>query len=309
MTLPLADNVGAPTSGTVLGDHHALAPHPAVLLVCPTALSSWRQASETTLLWHADPKMAMSIEQAVLETLRTLPPDKQPELLNFAEFLRRQSAASASVREDPHGSIVGLWDHLGLDITAEDMPKRGARCGAAFRAMMSNNARSSSGYPFRNLVIVSFEATILIPRAACDEARRVGDPILLPSISLVELRYLVDRGRFPESAFDLLYSAVARPDPILMLALLDLSVARMLRQIPRADVPDMLDRSIAATALARGLPPVSRDRQIRAKPITTIWQLPYSATTRWYCFLPLRSSSPPSCMSPSVKRVSGRAMG
>jgi PIN domain nuclease of toxin-antitoxin system len=108
-------------------------------------------------------------------------------------------------------------------------------------------------------------------RAACDEARRVGDPIFLPSISLVELRYLVERGRFPESAFDLLDNAVARPNPILMLAPLDLSVVRMLGQIPRADVPDMPDRIIAATALARGLPLVSRDRQIRAAQITIIW--------------------------------------
>jgi hypothetical protein len=63
----------------------------------------------------------MSIEQAVLETLRTLPPDKQQELLDFAESLRRESAASGSVRVEPHGSIVGLWDDLGLDITAEDI--------------------------------------------------------------------------------------------------------------------------------------------------------------------------------------------
>ncbi len=108
-------------------------------------------------------------------------------------------------------------------------------------------------------------------RAACDQARLAGNPIFLPSISLVELRYLVDRGRFPESAFDLLYSAVARPNPILVLAPLDLAVARALGQIPRAVVRDMPDRIIAATALSHDLPLVSRDQKIQAAQITTIW--------------------------------------
>ena len=48
-------------------------------------------------------------------------------------------------------------------------------------------------------------------------------------------------------------------------------IAECLPHIPRAVVPDMPDRIIAATALHLGVPLVSRDRKIQASPIQTIW--------------------------------------
>jgi predicted nucleic acid-binding protein len=41
--------------------------------------------------------------------------------------------------------------------------------------------------------------------------------------------------------------------------------------IPRADVPDMPDRLIAATATSLGVPLISRDGRIRASAVHTIW--------------------------------------
>jgi predicted nucleic acid-binding protein len=41
--------------------------------------------------------------------------------------------------------------------------------------------------------------------------------------------------------------------------------------IPRADVPDLPDRIIAATAVYLGVPLISRDRAIRASSVETIW--------------------------------------
>jgi PIN domain nuclease of toxin-antitoxin system len=41
--------------------------------------------------------------------------------------------------------------------------------------------------------------------------------------------------------------------------------------IPREDVPDMPDRIIAATGLRLGVPIISRDRNIRAANLETIW--------------------------------------
>ena len=56
-----------------------------------------------------------------------------------------------------------------------------------------------------------------------------------------------------------------------VLAPLDLGVARAMQGIPRDIVPDMPDRIIAATAQYLNLPLVTRDAALRATSLTTIW--------------------------------------
>ena len=58
----------------------------------------------------------MSIEEAVVEKLRKLPPDKQQEVLDFTEFL-----ADRAPRKRPYKSVEGLWADLGFTVTAEDI--------------------------------------------------------------------------------------------------------------------------------------------------------------------------------------------
>ncbi len=58
----------------------------------------------------------MGVEEAVLEKLRDLPPDKQQEVLDFVDFLREKKAIKAS-----HRSLRGLWADLGVDISEEDI--------------------------------------------------------------------------------------------------------------------------------------------------------------------------------------------
>jgi predicted nucleic acid-binding protein len=48
-------------------------------------------------------------------------------------------------------------------------------------------------------------------------------------------------------------------------------VVEAMRRIPRGAVPDMPDRIIAATAVSLGIPVISRDGQIRASYLQTIW--------------------------------------
>src|SRR5580658_11050047 len=65
-----------------------------------------------------------------------------------------------------------------------------------------------------------------------------GDPIYLASITLVELTYLVEKGRVPANAMKALREALQDLSFGFALVPLDLRVADKLREIPRTDVPD-----------------------------------------------------------------------
>ncbi len=103
-------------------------------------------------------------------------------------------------------------------------------------------------------------------------AEASGAPVYVPAISFVELRYLVEKGKFPESVYAECLNKVNDPATALSPASLDLMTADSLSQIPRATVPDMPDRIIAATAFALGLPLISADTEIRKLTnLTVIW--------------------------------------
>ena len=59
----------------------------------------------------------MTLEQAILEAVRTLPADKQQEVLDHVTHLRDE------VTEDrkPRKSGRGLWADLNIDLRAEEM--------------------------------------------------------------------------------------------------------------------------------------------------------------------------------------------
>jgi predicted nucleic acid-binding protein len=52
---------------------------------------------------------------------------------------------------------------------------------------------------------------------------------------------------------------------------LDYDVAEAMQRVDRAQVPDMPDRIIAATALALGVPLITSDGKIRQSTVPTIW--------------------------------------
>ncbi len=104
-----------------------------------------------------------------------------------------------------------------------------------------------------------------------ESAAQSGLPIYVPSITLVEIVYLVEKRRFPEELIHRLLEALQNPNNVLCLAPLDLSAAQALRQIPREQVPDIPDRIIAATALALEPPLITRDGKITASNVTTLW--------------------------------------
>ena len=104
-----------------------------------------------------------------------------------------------------------------------------------------------------------------------DDAAARGTPTYVSAISLVEIVYLVERGRIAPDAFDEFARELGVSNPSFALAPVDFHIADALRAIPRDLVPEMPDRIIAATALHLGLPLVTRDRRLQACGIATIW--------------------------------------
>ncbi|MGA2714786.1 MAG: PIN domain-containing protein [Bryobacteraceae bacterium] len=115
--------------------------------------------------------------------------------------------------------------------------------------------------------------TRLSPKAAeaMDLATAAGHPIHVPSICLVELTYLVEKGRLPSVARERLIRALDDPDAACRLAPLDRPVADALEFIDRAEVPDLPDRVVTATAIALRVPLVTQDGKIQASMVQTIW--------------------------------------
>jgi PIN domain nuclease of toxin-antitoxin system len=98
-----------------------------------------------------------------------------------------------------------------------------------------------------------------------------GDPILVPAICLVELVYLVEKGRIPRSDWEQLQAALRQEDSGFRVVSLDEAIARGVQRVPRDQVPDMPDRIITATALHLGLPLITRDSRIRETGVEVIW--------------------------------------
>jgi PIN domain nuclease of toxin-antitoxin system len=106
---------------------------------------------------------------------------------------------------------------------------------------------------------------------AATDALVGAERILLPSISLVEITYLIEKNRIHEAVLPRLLGELDNPISTLELAALDMGVVLSLQDIRRSDVPDLPDRVIAATALYHRVPLVTCDRNIRSCGIPTIW--------------------------------------
>src|SRR5579872_2916197 len=104
-----------------------------------------------------------------------------------------------------------------------------------------------------------------------DEAGAVGSRIIVSSISLVEIVYLSEKNRLQANAYEDLKAAIADPDHVFKEAPFTVEIVDVMRQVARAEVPDMPDRIVAATAAYFGVPVLSRDGRIRASRVRTVW--------------------------------------
>jgi PIN domain nuclease of toxin-antitoxin system len=105
-----------------------------------------------------------------------------------------------------------------------------------------------------------------------DEAAASGNDIAISPISLAEIVYLIEKNRLPSAnTYADLKAVLADPDHMFKEAPFTVEIVDAMRHVPRADVPDMPDRIVAATAVYFGVPVISRDGKIRASNVQTIW--------------------------------------
>ncbi len=107
--------------------------------------------------------------------------------------------------------------------------------------------------------------------AFINDAATARHKIAISTISLAEVVYLIEKNRLPSSAYDELTQALADPEHVFTEAVFSAAIVQAMRQVPRAEVPDMPDRMVAATGVYFGVPVISRDRRIRAANLKTIW--------------------------------------
>ena len=103
---------------------------------------------------------------------------------------------------------------------------------------------------------------------ACDQGECL---IYVPTICLVEVVYLAEKGKIPRTMNAQLMKALREGDVGLVPMPLTLEIVNMLPRIERDIVPDMPDRIIAATALFLDAPLLTRDQRIQMAAITTVW--------------------------------------
>ncbi len=108
-------------------------------------------------------------------------------------------------------------------------------------------------------------------RAAFDACDRGEIAIYVPTICLVEILYLQEKGRIPAHLNAELSAALEAGSTGLILVSLTPEVVDAVTRVPRSDVPDMPDRIIAATALHLDLPLISRDRAVQLSAFKTVW--------------------------------------
>jgi predicted nucleic acid-binding protein len=107
---------------------------------------------------------------------------------------------------------------------------------------------------------------------ALEKAINTGNPIYVSAITIIEIAYLVEKGRLAEEVLTRILNALDDPNIGIVLVPLDRNVSGIIRQIDRVTVPDMPDRIIAATAFSLGIPLVTRDLRIQAlTTIKTVW--------------------------------------
>lgn len=113
----------------------------------------------------------------------------------------------------------------------------------------------------------------LSPRAkqTIDAAAIAGNTIGFSAITLIEILYLEEKQRLAPMIFQSFITRVITGKTTFLEVPLDYRIAEAMPRVDRAQIPDMPDRIIAATALALNVPLITCDGRIRQSNVPTIW--------------------------------------
>ncbi|MCT7963157.1 PIN domain-containing protein [Laspinema sp. D1] len=108
-------------------------------------------------------------------------------------------------------------------------------------------------------------------QTAIEQIAADGDTVGFSSITLAEIIYLIEKSRIAPSTLTRLLGEVDKHDPLLIEIPFDRKIAQLMLNVDRAQIPDLPDRIIAATALYCDVPLISRDHKIQLSTVNTIW--------------------------------------
>ncbi|MXZ08627.1 MAG: type II toxin-antitoxin system VapC family toxin [Gemmatimonadetes bacterium] len=110
-----------------------------------------------------------------------------------------------------------------------------------------------------------------IAKQTIEEAAKDGFNVGVSALSLAEIVYLSEKQRISSETLRRLTDTLANPEAVLTEIPLDSQIVKSMQDIPRADIPDLPDRVIAATGLYFDVPVITRDAKIQAADVKTIW--------------------------------------
>ncbi len=108
-------------------------------------------------------------------------------------------------------------------------------------------------------------------KASIDAAAQAGDQIAVSSISLIEMVYLIEKGRISSESMNRTVAVFEDPTALFVEIPVERQIARALARVDVTQIPDMPDRIVAATAVHLNVPIISRDGQIQLSTLRTIW--------------------------------------
>ena len=125
------------------------------------------------------------------------------------------------------------------------------------------------------IIIWYLENSIRLSPAAnktLDDTIENGGSLIISTISIVEIIYLIEKGRIVPDVLSLVNYELRLRSSSFASQDLTKEISNALSHIPRSTVRDMPDRIIAATALHLDLPLITSDESIRKlESIVTIW--------------------------------------